>query len=1115
MTAQQSSDQRPRLHLFGTPILKDAQNKILSVRGRKSMALLAYLAVTHPQVHSRERLADLFWPDSTDKDARNSLRVSVSRISHVLGSSAPPLLTTTRLTVALNAESLLLCDVVEFRNLLKLAATHDHSDGLHCIACIRQMTEASNLYTADFMEAFHVADCEDYEEWQFGTREQFRAAAMDTIATLIRQAVTTGDMSAAEHNSRQLLVLDPFRESAHRILMRAMAHSGNKTGALAHFSLMKSALRKELGASPENETLALVSSIESGEFPATADKEAPDISTAGALIAPHNLPFEKMPYIGNSLAQAKLIRQLGEHRLVTLTGIGGVGKSRLAVQVSHTLLSSFPGGIWLVKLASVSSHSELLAKLASVLGVQLLPGDEAIISICNQITHQKLLLILDNFEHLISECDFVETLLEQTENLTILVTSRQRLQFSGESVFPVPGLSYSRTQTADRSDTAQGGDAFRLFVDVASRAGVDFEANSSNRQQIQQIVELVEGHPLAIVIAASWVDGLSCRQILQELVTGLEILQTDSSAIPKRQRSIRAAFNYSWNLLKTQEQTLFASLSVFRGGFDKQAAENITGATYQSITRLLRKSLLQHLPGLERYEMHELMRQYAEEKLCASNAELTIREAHSHHYLNVLNDYTATHLDLNASLEQHSFHTEFNNISKAWHFALEQGHEDTLVKATNNLRIMCSLTTHSHALLELLEPVLHMIEHPEKDDTHPELALNLLLAIGFAYRYTSGYFARELGDIFARAYALADSLKTSPELFIVLYGKWSFNFTSGSLSDNAPLLTQWRERLAMMDQDERIQPYAHDARFVIHMLEGPQLQCTGEFTKAREVILAGLELEDGSRYSAMIGHYGLNFAVSGRHWLAINQCIAGFMDQCSQTITEAHHIALCGNNPYMRMFVAFGQLVIATLCADVTRIRAHANAVNTLVTEHRIFGAFQHHADIYSAYAKSIDDTTSDLAHLQSLIDSGNGIPIFRLFDVQLLADALVRAGRAKEALQYLKIYTEPAERRMIRFSLSESARIEGDAFQASGDIAQAQHSYDKSMSIASRQQAGLYTLRTGSAMASFLAQQNKPSEARALLTPIINALPECRSIIDYKKANEVLRSIPESQQHK
>ena len=1109
-----AQDQRACLYLFGTPILKDGKNKILSVRGRKSIALLAYLATTHPKIHSREQLAAIFWPEAASKDARNSLRVSLSRISNVLGSSAPPLLTTTRHTVALNPASLLICDVVEFRNLLQLTTTHQHQDVLYCNECMRQMQKASTFYTADFMDGFHVDDCEVYEEWQFGIREQLRVSAMATIANLIKQAEAAGDMTAAEQNSRHLLRLDPFRESAHRTLMTALAQSGNKTGALAHFSLMKSNLRKELGASPEKETLAVVSSIQSGELTTALNKDASGQRAVIASVARHNLPFEITPYIGNSLAQAKLIRQIQQSRLVTLTGIGGVGKTRLAIQVSHTLHPTFPGGIWLVKLASVSSRSEVLANLASVLGVQLLPGDEAISSICNQITDQKLLLILDNFEHLITESDLVDSLLEQTENLTILVTSRHRLQFPEETVFPVLGLSYSGSLSNHCTGTVPADDASELFVDVARRTRVDFKVDTSKKETIQRIVELVKGHPLAIVIAASWIDGLSCRQILHELEAGLEILQTDSGAIPERQRSIRAAFNYSWNLLDTQEQTLFASLSVFRGGFDKQAAENITGATYHSLTRLLRKSLLQHLPGLERYEMHELMRQFAEKKLHASNAEIKVREAHSHHYLTVLDDFTSTHSDLNGSLEQQRFHADFNNISKAWQFALEQRHEDTLVKATINLRIMCSLSTHSHALLELLQPVLLLLEHPENDKTRPELALNLLLAMGFAYRYTNGYFARELGDIFARAYALTDNLQTSPELFVVLYGKWSFNFTSGSLSDNTPLLTQWRERIAKMDQKERLQPYALDAQFVIHMLEGPQLQCTGEFSKAREVILAGLELEDESRYAALIGHYGLNFAVSGRHWLAINQCIVGLMDQSTQTITEAHDIAERSNNPYMRMFVAFGQLVIATLCADVDKIGVYANAVTTLVAEHRIFAAFQHHAEIYAAYARSVDDAKADLVHIQSLIDSGAGIPIFQLFDVQLLADSLVRSGRPKEALQYLHTYTEPAERRMIRFSLSESARIEGDAFLAAGDFVKAQRTYEKSMVIASSQQAGLYKLRTGRAIASLLIKQNRQLEARALLDPIVNALPECRNTLDYENAIAILTTIPETHQH-
>jgi len=1089
-----------RLNLFGPPGLKDDNARTVSVRGRKSIALLSYLALTQPRIHSREQLADMFWPGLAEKDARNNLRVSVSRINKILSSSEAPLVITDRLTITLNPKASLINDVLQFNTLLGQVKAHNHVEPKICDTCVNHLESAVALYTAEFMEGFELEECEKFEQWQQEQREQLRLSAVRALTLLARQAEFVQDHSAVEHLSRHLVNIAPYAEQAHRMLMSALAYSGDYSEALSHYSLMKRTLQQELGVKPEEETLDLVASIRSGKLLANSEPRESSESGGSTVMALHNLPLEKTPYIGNRTALSTLCKNLQSQRLVTLTGIGGVGKTRIAVQASHSLIPDYPGGIWMVKLASMNSRTDFLSNLASVLGVQLLPGDEAISSICNQLDDQKRLLILDNFEHLILENDVVSFLLDQSPNLTILVTSRQRLVLTGEAVCAITGLQCS--------DTEQESDAYRLFIDVAKRTRIDFEPGTDTREYIRKIVRLVDGHPLAIVIAAGWVDGLSCRQIYQELETGLAFLETDSIDIPERQRSIKATFNYSWKLLDDEDQALFSALSVFRGGFDRRAAQIVAGASFQKLTRLVRKSLIQYLPDTERYEMHELMRQYAEQQLNNSEIRNEITQAHSSHYLQVLNELSASQSESTTPSLQNRFTEDFNNISKAWYFALAEEQREPLTEAITGLRIMCSLGAHSHGLLELLQPALPLVENPAKDSIQPNLVLNLLLAMGFAYRYTSGYFARELGDIFARAYALTDELETSPELFVVLYGRWSFNFTSGNLSDNLPILQQWRERLSNLDQNIASQSFIKDALFVLPMLEGPQLQCMGEFTEARKVLQSGLRLEDSGRYAAIMGNYGLNFAVSGRHWLAINQCISGLVEECHQTIQDAHDIAEHGKNPYLRMFVAFGQLVIATLQLDTRRIQLHANAVNALVSRYRIFHAFQHHADIYLAYANYRQDNRSGLKKLQSLIDSGNGIPVFRLFDVQLFADALVHSGRSKEAIQYLHTFTEPAQEKNIKFSIVESSRIEGDAYSADGDINMALECYEKAMSIADSQKAGLYRLRTGLSFARHLANLNRILDAITLLGPIVDSLPDCHGGHDYIKACELLMSL-------
>jgi len=310
-------------------------------------------------------------------------------------------------------------------------------------------------------------------------------------------------------------------------------------------------------------------------------------------------------------------------------------------------------------------------------------------------------------------------------------------------------------------------------------------------------------------------------------------------------------------------------------------------------------------------------------------------------------------------------------------------------------------------------------------------------------------------------------LKTSPELFVVLYGRWSFNFTRGNLAENLTLISQWTERLALFEESTTAPAYIKDARFVVAMLEGPQLQSMGAIAKGREVMLSGLKLEDTTRYAAMMGHYGLNFAVSGRHWLAIN---------------------------------------LFTLRQDVVQIARHATTVTSLVSEHRIFDAFQHHANVYLAYALSCDDASAGVEQLQLLIDSGKGIPIFHLFDAQLLADALVRAGKPENAIETIHRFALPAKEKQLLINISESDRIKADALVSLGDPDEAFSYYESAISIAKKQEAGLYHLRASRAYAICLANLNKIPQARALLTDAVDSFIEGFNAIDYTEAQALLK---------
>lgn len=317
------------LQLFGIPQLKDASGHTLSVRGRKSIALLAYLSLTSPKRHSREKLAGMFWPTLNDKNARNNLRVSISRVAKILDSTEQPLLSADRLTLALEPRSVLSCDVTDFKALLHCCVEHAHADSQTCKVCHTWQNSAIALYTADFMEGFHLDGCEEFGRWQQEVAEQLRSSAVAALCSLAQHSESVGDNAAAERYSHLLLNLAPYNEAAHRCLMTALVRRGDRTGAAKHYLSMQAMLLDDLGVVPDETTQKLASSIENGELAIEFDALPSHQKSIPVAQHKHNLLVEKSPYIGNGIFLEKLTAYVQKQRLVTLSGIGGWGKPEL------------------------------------------------------------------------------------------------------------------------------------------------------------------------------------------------------------------------------------------------------------------------------------------------------------------------------------------------------------------------------------------------------------------------------------------------------------------------------------------------------------------------------------------------------------------------------------------------------------------------------------------------------------------------------------------------------------------------------------------------------------------------------------------------------------------
>jgi len=326
---------------------------------------------------------------------------------------------------------------------------------------------------------------------------------------------------------------------------------------------------------------------------------------------PNNLPEQLTEFIGRQLELADAKRLIGQTRLLTILAPGGAGKTRLAIQVAADISADFVDGVFFVGFADISSTSDIVQTIAESLGLALSSDEDIRTQLLTYLAPRRQLLVLDNLEHLAGAAGIVEDILRSAPHVKLVATSRSKLRLTGESVLAIRGLDV----TWNHPDEAMKASGVQLFNEAAKRSNTGFVLNPADLDALAEILHLVGGLPLGILLAAAWVDMLSIAEIAAEIGKSLDFLETEMQDIPERQRSIRAVFEYSWDLLQPEERETFSALSVFRGGFSREAANSVAGASLRGLANLVNKSLVTASPDTRRYEVHELLRQYAEAKL--------------------------------------------------------------------------------------------------------------------------------------------------------------------------------------------------------------------------------------------------------------------------------------------------------------------------------------------------------------------------------------------------------------------------------------------------------------------------------------------------------------------
>lgn len=658
------------IELLGPPHITVAGEPLKTDR-RKAIGLLCYLAA-EPTQHSRFELSALLWPDYPQASAFAYLRRTLWELNQALGKGW---VQSDREYAWLERQDGLELDVDEFH---RLATPADSK--------IEALIEAAKLYRGEWMQGFTVADTAPFEQWQLAQVEHWHAEITGVLERLVILLEKNNDMEGALAQAQRWLDLDKLDEGAWRAVIRVQAGMGDRSGAIRTYQACARLLDDELGIVPQEETQLLYQGILTAAPQGMQEQKITFVAKASQ--SPINLPSPPTPFIGRreEIKQLDALVTNNDIRLITLLGVGGTGKTRLSIQSAAELNCCFDDGIWFVPLAAVQSLQGLVSTTARSLGFSFYQGEETPRQqLVDYLRHKQMLVILDNFEQLLSDgTELVREILETSPGVKLMVTSRERLNLQAEQIFPVGGLLIPHPQEAagwkDPVGAAEEFSALRLFSERARRARPEFQLSSSTLPEVLHICRLVDGSPLGIELATAWLGVLPPGEIAREIEKSLDFLESTAADLPERQRSLRAVFEASWTLIDEKEQQAFRRLCVFRGSFSRLAAERVSGGSLRMLLSLVNKSWLIQLEN-GRFLLHEVLRQYGREKLQAdSNEWEETKNQHADFFVNYVQQQGQALQTVNQVQALEALKVEMeSNIPETWEWLVDQGRIDTII----------------------------------------------------------------------------------------------------------------------------------------------------------------------------------------------------------------------------------------------------------------------------------------------------------------------------------------------------------------------------------------------------------------------------------------------------
>ena len=715
---------------------------------RKTQTLLKVLLSERGQLFTQDQLIDTLFPDLDLDKATDNLHKRVSELRYVLEpdlkkAAESQYILRTGQGYCFSKEAPCELDTEEFSKLCQVGQELERTE--RWSQALESYGQALELYRGPYL-------AEDaYEEWSLPQRERWREQYLQALGQMGECHARLRQYPQAIECCRKLIQEEPQRESAYRSLMVYQYYAGQPEEAVKTYEACAKALQEELETEPGRETQELHERIVSGDIPPLPQAIA------------NNLPAPATRFVGREeeLAQVAKLLEDSSCRLVTIVGPGGMGKTRLALEAAGAHLEKFPDGVYFVGLAGLSSADLLVSAIGNALKFSFYGQQAPQEQLVNYLREKRLLLVLDNFEHLLEGVEFLSEVLEKAAHVKLLATSRERLKLLAEWSLELEGLAVPQSE---KEVDIESYSAVVLLLQTVRRVFPKYAAPKQERPHWVNICRLVGGMPLALELAGAWAHVLSLQEIEAEIERNLSFLRTSALDVPEKHRSIRAVFDYSMTLLAPEERAACLRLAVFRGGFRKEAAREVGRVTLAMVASLVDKSLVTRSP-FQRYMMHELFRQYAKNALQADGAAYEkTRDLHCAYYADYANAQQGLmHGERHAEALQNT-QDEIDNIGEALNWAIERKRMQALERAQHMLFLFYDTQGFYKEGVDLFKRMLAIVQPATE---HNSLCAKLNNRLGTLTYHLAQYaqaesfldnglrLAEQLGDGQEQAHALS------------------------------------------------------------------------------------------------------------------------------------------------------------------------------------------------------------------------------------------------------------------------------------------------------------------------------------------------------------------------